>query len=158
MAGMSMKQVSLGLLLLRVGSGLALATHGYPKLFGGEGKEAPALAKLLGKNFPATLARGGAENFSKGLESMGVPFPKHGAYLSALTEFGGGLALALGLFTRLVTPAIIVNMLVAIRKAHWSTGFSGQGGFELPSLFTVIAASLWLTGPGRYSLDHLLRH
>lgn len=153
---MGMKQVSLGLLLLRVGAGLALATHGYPKLFGGEGKEAPTLARVLGKNFPAAMERGGPENFGKGLERMGVPFPKHGAYLSALTEFVGGLALVLGLATRLVTPAIIVNMLVAIRKAHWQTGFSGQGGYELSSLFALIAASLWLTGAGDYSLDHLL--
>ena len=149
-------RVSLGLLVLRVGTGLALATHGYPKLFGGEGKEAPSwLHRVMGKNFPATLERGGTSNFAKGLERMEVPMPEAAAYASAITEFGGGLALALGFMTRLVAPAIVFNMIVAIRKAHWATGFHGQGGYELASLFTVAASSLWLTGPGRFSIDHL---
>jgi putative oxidoreductase len=158
MVMVSSKQVSLGLLVLRVGGGLALASHGYPKLFGGEGKQAPAwLVRLMGKNFPATVERGGTENFSQGLDQMGVPVPTIAANLSGLTEFGGGLALALGLATRLVTPAIIINMLVAIRKVHWQIGFHGQGGYELAGLFAVIASALSLTGPGKYSVDHLLR-
>ena len=148
--------MSLGLLVLRVGAGLALATHGYPKLFGGEGKQAPGwLVKAVGKNLPAAVERGGPANFSKGLERMQVPMPQVAAYLAALTEFGGGLALALGFATRFITPAIVFNMGVAIRKAHWQTGFTGQGGYELASVFAVIASALCLTGPGRYSLDHL---
>src|SRR5919199_136143 len=89
------------------------------------------------------------------LEQLEVPAPQVAAYLSAITEFGGGIALALGLGTRLVTPLIIGNMSVAIRKAHWTTGFSGPGGYELASLYAVIMGALWLTGPGRYSLDSL---
>lgn len=154
----SSNNVSLGLLLLRVGAGLALAAHGYPKLFGGEGRQAPKwLSRLLGQNFPAAVERSGPQNFSQTLEQMEVPSPKTSAYASGLTEFGGGLALALGIATRLVTPAIIINMLVAIRKVHWQTGYYGQGGFEFPSLFVVIAGALSLTGPGRYSVDRLLR-
>lgn len=154
---MGNKQVDMGLLLLRVGAGLAIATHGYPKLFGGEGKQPPGvLARLMGQNFPAAVARGGPARFSEGLERMAIPFPRTAAYLSALTEFGGGIALALGFATRLVTPAILVNMGVAIRKAHWKTGFYGQGGYELASLFAVIAGTLYLTGPGQYALDRLL--
>lgn len=149
-------RVSLGLLVLRVGTGLALATHGYPKLFGGPGKQPPGwLSRALGKNFPATVERGGPENFAKGLERMEVPSPQLAAYASALTEFGGGLLLALGLLTRLVAPAILFNLFVAIRKAHWSTGFHGQGGYELGSLFVIGTASLWITGPGKFSVDGL---
>jgi hypothetical protein len=58
------------------------------------------------------------------------------------TEFSGGVVLALG---------------VATRKVHWQTGFYGPGGFELPSLYAVIAAALWFTGPGKYSVDHLIQ-
>jgi putative oxidoreductase len=156
---MSKSHVNGGLLLLRVGAGLALAAHGYPKLFGGEGKKAPDVVnRLYGKNFPGAVERGGPENFSKGLERMGIPNPKTAAYLSALAEFGGGVALVLGLATRFITTAILINMAVAIRKAHWENGFFGQGGFELAGLFATVAATLWMTGPGKFSLDRLLNH
>ena len=83
--------------------------------------------------------------------------PQLAAYAAGIAEFGGGLALALGFLTRLAAPAVLFNMLTAIRKVHWSNGFTGQGGFEMPSLFALIAATLALTGPGRYSLDALMR-
>ena len=143
-----------GLLLLRLGVGGGLMTHGYPKLFGGPGKTPPAaLAKAMGSNFPATVERGGLQAFSGGLERMGIPLPRQAALATGLAEFGGGLALALGLKTRLVAPAVLFNMLVAIRKAHWKTGFHGQGGYEMAFLYAVAAIALELTGPGAYSLD-----
>ena len=143
-----------GLLLLRLGVGVGLMTHGYPKLFGGPGKTPPAaLVKAMGSNFPATVERGGIVAFSGGLERMGIPLPRQAALAAGLTEFGGGLALALGFKTRLIAPAVLFNMLVAIRKAHWKTGFHGQGGYEMAFLFAVAAATLALTGPGAYSLD-----
>lgn len=155
---MHSKRRDAGLLLLRVGTGLALATHGYPKLFGGAGKQPPPLvARTLGKNFPEAFQRGGIAAFRQGLDQMGVRWPQVAAYVSAATEFGGGIALAFGFGTRLVTPLIIGNMGVAIKRAHWTTGFSGPGGYELASLFAVIASALWLTGPGRYSMDHLIQ-
>ncbi|MHB8648020.1 MAG: DoxX family protein [Thermomicrobiales bacterium] len=143
-----------GLLLLRLGVGLSLMTHGYPKLFGGPGKQPPAaLTKVVGGNFPATFERGGIEAFSSGLERMGIPLPQQAAFAAGAAEFGGGLALALGLKTRLVAPVVFINMLVAIRKAHWKAGFHGQGGYEMAFLFAIGAATLALTGPGAYSLD-----
>lgn len=155
---MDSKGLHYGLFLLRVGAGAALATHGYPKLFGGEGKQSSGLlTRTLGTNFPVTFERGGIANFSEVLKQLGTPSPTIAAYLSAVTEFGGGIALALGAGTRVVTPAIIFNMGVAAKKAHWQTGFSGQGGYELASLFAVIASALWLTGPGKFSVDHLIK-
>lgn len=143
-----------GLLLLRLGVGGSLMTHGYPKLFGGPGKTPPvALARIMGSNFPATVERGGLEAFSSGLERMDIPLPRQAALMAGLAEFGGGIALALGFKTRLVAPAVLFNMLVAIRKAHWKTGFHGQGGYEMAFLFAVAAATIALTGPGAYSLD-----
>ena len=155
---MSKSYMNAGLLLLRVGVGIALVSHGYPKLFGGEGKQAhPLLSKLYGKNFQASVERSGPSAFAKGLERMEVPMPEVAAYASGAAEFCGGLALALGFLTRLAAPMVLFNMITAIRKAHWANGFSGQGGFEMPSLFALIAATLALTGPGRYSVDALMK-
>lgn len=155
---MGKSMVNAGLLVLRAGTGIALAAHGYPKLFGGEGKQAPALMnRLYGKNFPAAVERGGVDNFTKTLERLEIPSPKTAAYLAALAEFGGGVALILGIFTRFVTTTILINMYVAIRKVHWENGLVGQGGFEMAALFATVAASIWMAGPGKYSLDALWR-
>ncbi len=144
----------IGLLLLRIGVGGTLIAHGYPKLFGGPEKQAPdALVRIFGTNFPASVQRSGLEAFSANLERMGIPMPRQAAVASALAEFGGGVALILGMKTRLIAPVVFFNMLVAIRKAHWKTGLVGQGGYELAFLFAVASAVLTLTGPGAYALD-----
>ncbi len=146
----------LGLLLLRIVVGVTLAAHGYPKLFGGPGKQAhPVLAKAMGPNYAAAVERSGP-GFAVALEKMGVPNPKAAATASGLAELGGGLALAAGLFTRPAALAVAFNMGVAGYKAHWKNGFYGQGGFEFPLLLGTVALSLCLTGPGRLSVDHLM--
>ena len=144
----------LGLLLLRTVAGGTLAAHGYTKLFGGEGRKAPeALTRLYGPNFAAAVESGGTAGFAKALESMGVPYPAVSAYAAGLAEFGGGLALLTGTKTRLAALAVMANMAVAIRKAHWQTGFYGQGGYEFPLQLLAAAATLFITGPGAFSVD-----
>jgi putative oxidoreductase len=146
----------LGLLLLRLVAGLTLAVHGYPKLFGGPGKRPPdLLARAMGSNYPAAVERSGP-GFAAGLEKMGVPYPKVAATVSGVTELGGGLALAAGILTRPVAVAVAFNMGVAAYKAHWKTGFYGQGGYEFALLLGTAALSLGLMGPGRLSIDHLV--
>jgi putative oxidoreductase len=146
----------LGLLVLRVVAGVTLAVHGYPKLFGGPGKQPhPLLARAMGPNFPAAVERSGP-GFAKGLERMGVPYPELSAKISGATELGGGLALAAGFMTRPIALAAAFNMGVAVWKAHWKNGFYGQGGYEFPLLLGAAALSLSLTGPGAISIDGLL--
>jgi putative oxidoreductase len=155
---MGQTTMDLGLLTLRLGIGAALMTHGYPKLFGGPGKQPPAVVtKIVGTNFPAAVERGGIETLRGGFEKMGIPLPHQAALAAGLAEFGGGMALALGVKTRLVAPAVLFTMLVAIRKAHWKVGFHGQGGYEMAYLFALAATTLTLTGAGKYSLDGLMR-
>lgn len=54
---------------------------------------------------------------------LGIPMPAFNAYLATLTEFLGALLLTLGLFTRYISIALIITMLVAILTAHWGNGY-----------------------------------
>lgn len=146
----------LALLLLRIVAGGTLAAHGYTKLFGGPGKTAPQpLNQLLGQNFAKAVESTGPAGFAGMLESRGVPYPQYAAYASGLAEFGGGLALMTGAYTRLAALAVMLNMGVAIRRVHWETGFYGQGGYEFPLQLMTAAATLFLAGPGAISVDGL---
>jgi hypothetical protein len=55
------------------------------------------------------------------------------------------------------TVAVVVNMAVSARKAHWKVGFYGQGGFEFALLLGTAAATIGLAGPGALSVSALLR-
>lgn len=75
--------------------------------------------------------------------------------LAALSEFGGGIAWMLGLFTPLASLGIAATMAVAV-TVHVSRGdpFVGSGGsYELALLYLVIAIAMIVIGPGRYSID-----
>ncbi len=135
---MSRTLFDLGLLVLRLVLGLTFMGHGGQKLFGWF--SGPGLSGMTGM-----MVRAGARP------------PRFWAVMAALAEFGGGLLLALGLFSPLGSLGVIAAMLVAIIQVHWSKGFwNTKGGFEFPLLNLVVALALALTGPGAYSLDALL--
>jgi putative oxidoreductase len=89
--------------------------------------------------------------------SLHIPAPHFQAALVASVEFFGGLALIVGLFTRLAAIPLAVTMLVAIltAKLPGAEGFFDVVGFEELTYF-VVFAWLVLAGAGRASLDHLL--
>lgn len=88
---------------------------------------------------------------------LAVPF----AILSIATEFLGPIALVLGFLTRLVSFAVIVNMVVALWYAHLRIGFFMHGkrpieGFELHFFAIAVALALLIRGAGIWSVDRAI--
>ncbi|MGE3171000.1 MAG: DoxX family protein [Planctomycetota bacterium] len=124
----------LGLLALRVMLAAVFLFHGSQKLFGWFG----------GYGLSATIDWMG---------SIGIPAPAVSGTLAALTEFGGGLALLTGVLFRPMMLPLAFTMSVAAFVGHGGKGFDvQQGGMEYPLTLMVAAASLFLTGPGRFAL------
>ena len=118
------------LLVLRVALGVILVAHGKAKIFGGMAAHKHLLA--------------------------GIGLPAWMGYLSAGTEFLGGILLILGLFTRIVGIAVAVEMLVAVFRVHLRNGLAGQGGYEFPLILGVVGFALIFLGGGPVSVDWLL--
>ena len=85
-------------------------------------------------------------------ESLGLP--GFLAYLTIFAEIGGGLALILGVATRLVSLALIPVLLGAV-WVHAGNGwlFSGEGGgWEFPLFWVAVQVAIALLGSGAYAL------
>jgi putative oxidoreductase len=124
------RATDLGLLFLRVFSGLALAlAHGWGKIPPSQG-----FVGMIG--------------------GMGMPAPMVFAWLAALAEFGGGLLIALGLLTRPASFLVVGHFVFVVFLAHAGDAF---GDRELPLFFLVSALLFLLAGAGRYSVDAALR-
>jgi len=97
------------------------------------------------------------DGFTERFTGWGIPYPAFSASLSAATEFLGGLLIMLGLFTRLISIPMIINMLVAIAVVAIKPVTSLDEFVEIDEpLYTLVFFWLLLAGPGRVSLDTLL--
>ncbi len=91
-------------------------------------------------------------------ESMGYPLPYVNAYLASITEGLGVILLFLGLGTRIITVPLMITMLVAIFAVHYANGFAaGDNGYEIPLYYFLMLFTLFVMGPGRISVDHLIK-
>jgi uncharacterized membrane protein YphA (DoxX/SURF4 family) len=116
---------NLGLLLIRIGTGLVFFMHGVMKL---------QSIDMINKFFV----------------HLGLPAPV--ALCIAVLEVVGGLALILGIFTRVFAVLFGIEMLVAI----FLTGGIAKGwtGHELEAYLMAVSFGLVYTGSGKLSLWH----
>lgn len=97
------------------------------------------------------------EGTTAAFTDMGVPAAGLVAPTMATLEFAGGLALVLGIATRIFGALLALGMLGAILMVHAPGGvFVENGGFELVAALGAGAAAIALMGPGRIALDHLI--
>jgi putative oxidoreductase len=124
----------LGLLVTRLALGGVMIAHGIQKAF------------LYG--FSGT---------QQGFAGMGAPLPGLTAVLVTILELVGGVAIVLGLATRVVALLYALTMVGAAVLVHLPNGFyAADGGWELVGLLAVVSLALVVGGPGRLSLDHLV--
>jgi putative oxidoreductase len=122
-----------GLLLVRLAVGLVFVLHGYEKLFVSLGGSASLFAGWgLGKH--ATMA----------------------AYVASSVEFGCGILLVLGLFTRLAAVPVVAGMVLFIVQTRWPHALSGVAeSHEYAVLLGAAALALLLSGPGAVAADNM---
>lgn len=135
------KGAAWGTLFLRLALGITFIAHGGQKvggLFGGPGLEATIQGFQAHLGLPALVA-----------------------VLVSYVEFLGGIALVLGLFTRIAALGIGIVMIGAIVTVHFQNGFFMNWylvpevghGFEYHLLAIAMSFALVFSGGGRCSVD-----
>lgn len=122
-----------GITALRVIIGIVFLAHGLQKLF-----------------------MFGVEGVTGMLGGLGFPLPMVAAIVLIVVEALGGLALILGLFTRISALLLAITMLVAVVAVHLPGGFFAPEGVEFPLTLMFANITLLLTGSGALALDPLI--
>lgn len=78
------------------------------------------------------------------------------AVIGGLVEFGGGIAMAFGLATRLAGLALVGDMVIAMITVTWATGLNATPGYQVNLAVAALALVMVLLGSGRFSLDALI--
>jgi putative oxidoreductase len=81
------------------------------------------------------------------------------AVIGGVIEFGGGIALALGFFSRLAGLALFGDMVMAMITVTWATGINSRTdppGYQLNLALAGLALVMVAFGSGRLSVDALI--
>ena len=116
-----------GLAVIRIATGLMMAYHGLE-----------------------VFHRSMMEEYMKWDVVQVLPFPELMVYLGKGTEFVSGALLALGLFGRLASLAMALNMLFVCFRIGGGRFYNED---QHPFLFAVLALIFFFAGPGKWSLD-----
>lgn len=120
--------------LLRIVTGFLFAAHGWQK-------------------FNEFTIAGTQAAFTQ----MGVPAANFVAPAVAALELAGGIALILGVLTRVFALLLALDMLGALFLVHAQAGiFVGAGGYELVLILGAAALGVALVGAGKVSVDNAL--
>ena len=125
-----MRKYEMGLLILRVVLGITFVIHGIAKFQMGLG------------------------NVAGWFESIGIL--GFLGYVVAFIELLGGIALILGIGTRIFSALIAIVMVGAIFTSKLSLGFIGEvaAGYELDVALLAMAVVLVISGSQLLSLDN----
>lgn len=126
------RRAAIALTALRIVTGAVFVAHGYQKLF--------------------VMGLGGVAG---AFTHMGAPLPGLTGPLFALCEFFFGIAVILGLLTRVGALWFVLDMLGAIAVVHIGKGWSGPGGMEFPTLLLAASFTVLVAGPGCFAVDNI---
>lgn len=122
------QNVEIGLFFLRIVFGSLMISHGFGKF----------------------------ENLMMGktgfLDPIGIGSTSS-LVLVVFAEFFCAILLVIGLFSRVVLIPLIITMIVAFFIFHGADPLADK---ELSLTYLVVFIGLFITGPGRYSIDQLI--
>jgi len=127
------RQIDLGLAILHVIAGVIFFAHGYQKVF--------------------EFGFSGVAGF---FGQIGVPASGFTGPAIGILELVGGLALILGLFTRVFGFLLACDMLGAIFFVHAKGGFFVPKGIEFVMALCAMAITLGIAGGGGFSVDAII--
>jgi putative oxidoreductase len=143
-------------LILRAGLAAIFLYHGLDKITKGDGGTA-WVDQMYASKAEYTDSRPKEERYKPVHLPAGLTFS--GTQLAvAWGEFLGGLALAVGLLTRVAALGLIIIQVGAICVVTAPRGFRFEkgGGYEYNLALLAMCLALLIMGAGAWSVDHLL--
>jgi putative oxidoreductase len=123
------------LVIARVLIGVVMFAHGYQK-----------------------MVINGIGRTTEGFENLSIPVAIVSASFVTVVEFAGSVLLIAGALTTTVSSLMLVIMVGAAWFVHAENGiFIKDGGWELVGVIAAGLIALAAVGPGRYSIDHVVR-